>query len=439
MDDEPRSTSFRKFRVGGYDEQESGSRSQRSPAISENPSPGPSPAISADHGRDDLPFEMDEDAGLGVASVPAANPSSSEAAHVDGFDQIDENQMGSPKTHTKLSRTPQNLGASIVMDPVADNQHHGTSPASEISRKPWQASPQVAQKFGFRDIMEQASTSRVSGLTQSLTRTNLGPAKPVVKVSQKERKKQQQQFKGKLLDKTSDVEAQNEAPSGKITSPWQSIKLQRQASDSMPARQTDDLPPSTPIRPGMTMRQTVAGARSSENVPQIKTDRSKSVPGTTPSNKAIQPAIQSIRHTPRPARPSALDGHTSLTDILSQQAIEKTSIKDAAAKRSLEEIQQEQEFQQWWDKESARVQEEAQAPTGSNQRGKSRRGRGGRGRGAARDMSGSGAKPQPAETGSSKATTSHPISSAERGRGGSSSIGAKGEQRGRGRGRGHFQ
>jgi hypothetical protein len=79
-----------------------------------------------------------------------------------------------------------------------------------------------------------------------------------------------------------------------------------------------------------------------------------------------------------------------MEEILSQQLIEKTVIKDFAAKRSLQEIQQEQEFQEWWDKESARVREEEEsAAKGPSSRGERRdnaaRGRGGkrRGRGGA--------------------------------------------------------
>jgi hypothetical protein len=48
----------------------------------------------------------------------------------------------------------------------------------------------------------------------------------------------------------------------------------------------------------------------------------------------------------------------SMSDIQSQQAAEKIRIMGGGEKRSLAEIQKEQEFQEWWDKESARVQGE---------------------------------------------------------------------------------
>jgi len=58
------------------------------------------------------------------------------------------------------------------------------------------------------------------------------------------------------------------------------------------------------------------------------------------------------------------------------------------AKRDLQEIQAEQEFQEWWDKESARVQEaENQSaaspnPSSKTSASKKHRSRGGRGKGA---------------------------------------------------------
>jgi len=87
-----------------------------------------------------------------------------------------------------------------------------------------------------------------------------------------------------------------------------------------------------------------------------------------------------------------------MADILSQQQAEKISVKEAVAKRSLQEIQQEQEFQAWWDQESRRAIEEEEATArllnnadpgprlkggargGAVQRGRSkgRRGRGGK-------------------------------------------------------------
>lgn len=47
-----------------------------------------------------------------------------------------------------------------------------------------------------------------------------------------------------------------------------------------------------------------------------------------------------------------------MSDIIGQQKREQDLIKEAVAKRSLQEIQQEQAFQEWWDAEAARAREE---------------------------------------------------------------------------------
>jgi rhamnose utilization protein RhaD (predicted bifunctional aldolase and dehydrogenase) len=44
-----------------------------------------------------------------------------------------------------------------------------------------------------------------------------------------------------------------------------------------------------------------------------------------------------------------------MADIIGQQRREAEVIKEAVAKRSLQEIQEEQAFQEWWDIESRRA------------------------------------------------------------------------------------
>jgi hypothetical protein len=103
------------------------------------------------------------------------------------------------------------------------------------------------------------------------------------------------------------------------------------------------------------------------------------------------PTPRSIRHIPLPQHsPTSPSQHLSMMEILSIQEAEKTSIRDAAAKRSLQEIQAEQEFQQWWDQESRRVKEEEEqtqrlinkhAREAARERGKGRGGKGGKAKG----------------------------------------------------------
>lgn len=63
----------------------------------------------------------------------------------------------------------------------------------------------------------------------------------------------------------------------------------------------------------------------------------------------------------------------SLSDIISQQQTEQDIIQGKVLKRSLEEIQQEQEFQAWWDAECERVQLEQEEEEGKKVRKSSKK------------------------------------------------------------------
>lgn len=97
-----------------------------------------------------------------------------------------------------------------------------------------------------------------------------------------------------------------------------------------------------------------------------------------------------------------------MSEILSQQQAEKDILREAAAARSLQDIQAEQEFQEWWDKESARLREEeevakavgsgagAKVSKGARRGGKSgprRGGGGGKGKSGAVNAANAGTAP----------------------------------------------
>lgn len=73
-----------------------------------------------------------------------------------------------------------------------------------------------------------------------------------------------------------------------------------------------------------------------------------------------------------------------MADILSQQQTEKEIIKEAAAKRSLQEIQEEQAFQEWWDEEIRKARAEVEEANDAKPTGRGRRGIRGIGRGPSR-------------------------------------------------------
>ncbi|KAJ0426538.1 hypothetical protein BJY00DRAFT_91373 [Aspergillus carlsbadensis] len=281
-----------------------------------------------------------------------------------------DDQVSSPHDHV-LAKSPSELQA-------RDGTNGSVSPLHS-SQAPWSSPVISSSKKTLKDIMTESSESRVSNLSLGMSARREGIGTFAPKLSQKERKKVQQQ---QMQERFAVQEKAKDGPQN----PW---KVTAQAGAASPsagpspsARQ--DLPAPTPPksvqRPGMTLRQTVAGAPSpnfSSPTPSTHT-KSRCVSGAAqpqakgaypksstaaPSTSPNQPpTIQSVRHIPR-AEPYKTNFHSdsassmSLATILMQQQTEKNEIREAAtAKHNLQDIQAEQAFQEWWDKESRRIQ-----------------------------------------------------------------------------------
>ena len=358
-----------RFRVGSVERYGSSPSLIRRSSVpgSNQTTPEASPAIPAREDREDLPFEMDEEGGLGSPSL-----------RLDATIECSEQQIASSVVRTP----PLTPGNSLLLHARQDRptqearSEQGSASASRgfgSTTLPWQTPSPTAQRIDLRDIMSQASTSRVSNLSQSLAQAGK-QAKSHQKVSQKDRKKQHQQAK-QQPEAAPVPPTPATAPSTKPQSPWQAVR--KPSVGIVTAKSQEGS--SAPSRAAMTMRQTVARSTPTPS-PSIEPATSVTA-GTSSATKPTQHVIQSIRHTPsRASTLAALDTRASLADILSQQQTEKIAIKEVAAKRSLQEIQQEQEFQAWWDSESRRVKEEEAAAISSaaktSARPKSGRGRG---------------------------------------------------------------
>ena len=239
--------------------------------------------------------------------------------------------------------------------------------------KPWGSTPFKEAKLGLKDIMAQTSPSRTSNLSlglQSQARAELQPSSSSSsKISQKERKRQQQQQRSEIENPPMP------SPSSSIStvvpgSPWIKVSPSGKAASSEVGSNptnngSDTLSQSTrtPNAPQLTMRQTVAHApspkqkRADVELPKTppKAQRSVSTPIQSTSsvlNRSSEspqespgPRIQSIRHQPRPMSSHSTDIKQSLSEIMSREQAEKTTLKDSVAKRSLQEIQEEQAFQ----------------------------------------------------------------------------------------------
>lgn len=279
--------------------------------------------------------------------------------------------------------------------------------------QPWGTAPLASAKLDLKDIMAQTSSDQPSGLALGLAREERERARAAQpKMSQKERKRLQQAQQQGIK-----IEAAQPAPPA--VSPWQAASYRKPSANQIlaptaatpppqqPSPQPSPQPPRAQSTPQLTMRQTIAKGKGKGKGKDKDKDKDKegneenasspsrpaaSERGMSVSNTPI-PVPMSVRHIPLPSHsPTSPSQNLSMMEILSLQEAEKTSIRDAAAKRSLEEIQQEQEFQQWWEAESKRaIQEEEQAKRAAERAAKAA----GRGRGKGRSGGGASA---PAES-----------------------------------------
>lgn len=371
----------------------------------------------------DLMFEMDEDASKVVHdnSLASPLPERQRVRSSSGFDKTSPSPSFTGKVHqdteASLYDTPTRAERATPYPPT------GSSASQADDLQPWAASALGSSRLDMKEIMAQASSSRQSFLSSGLalkSRHSDGiPSTSTARISQRERKRQQQQMQLNQQD-TPDPISQPEQPetreaSTNPESPWRvasagprvSLKDVFGEDESKSPKATADKVSRQTSTPPLTLRQTVSrnapairraasGGSHQQSVPQpIRSVSTPIAPNKSPASPAAglgiqQPGIRSVRYAPSPAEPSL---QLSMADILSQQQTEKDVIKEAVAKRSLQEIQEEQAFQEWWDQESKRIQEEEAgatkgktiSPRGGrrgSERGRSRRGRG-RGRGGA--------------------------------------------------------
>lgn len=290
----------------------------------------------------------------------------------------------------------------------------------QTGNKTW-SSPNLLVKLDMKDIMAQASTNRTSNLSMSLSaqkaKDEANAKSSTPKLSQKERKKQQAALQQAI--------AQTPVNKGKdkASSPWQIagvgsktnlkdiLDKDNKSSPSSLAPNPTTSPAISPSSTTSTIRRVTApdtrfaGQKRNDNNSITKAQRSSPGPSRpsllTPSKSS--PLIPHSKSYTAPAAKAEPSLQLSMADIIGMQQREQEVIKEAVAKRSLQEIQEEQAFQEWWDQESKRAQEEealrAKASTGVSRgggksgggRGKGGpRGRGGRGRGGGESVRGGG-------------------------------------------------
>ncbi|GAB1203102.1 hypothetical protein APSETT445_001728 [Aspergillus pseudonomiae] len=419
----------------------SGQKAHQTPTKGVSAATSRSPSLRPQHSIGDLMFQMDDEnlltpgdyikGKMAVRGVkpndandsrsypdsPALGSSLTEGGSLEGRSYLDD-QMASPQDAI-LAASPTELRASAL-----NGKKNGSLTPPDVSQQPWSASVVSGSKKNLKDIMDEASETRVSNLSLGMSSApresnsnNSNNFTP--KLSQKERKKIQQQQMQEMLAAQKKAKEPPQNP-WKTATPTKPIPLgATDGQDNL----TSGSVKSTPKAPSMTLRQTVAGTPppSKPGTPpvQIQTRKASTTNTQTPSKPSIsgpstapppnppatpqpqpRPAIQSVRHIPRPepyqtSFTSPSPNSLSLATILMQQQTEKDEIREAAtAKHNLQDIQAEQEFQEWWDKESRRIQGLPPVDHKENERdgpsGRSGRGKGGHGQGQQRKRRGGG-------------------------------------------------
>ena len=392
-----------------------------------------SPKLAPKRSTGDLMFDMDDNE-VDSLRAPTSQTPSERLDH--GLSPERPNQThqntaespwltASPKdrfTDIASSTSPGLLTLKDSKHQVAYPLDSPSDPGKSQAPIPWGSHVMNLQKLDMKTIMSQASLSQTSSISTGLS--SLTPSSSnISRLTQRERKRQQQQA---ALQQTSDVKVppvvEPQAEDMKSGSPWQvassgsrtSLKEIFAAESMTPSHCRTKVDRST-SNPPLTLRQTIPGntpnskrtaSEASSKPYPTPTQRSTPTPSTSqttntpprPSSSRAIPSQSPIsigpsntptskihRHNSTPTSAAEPSLQLSMVDILTQQQTEKDVFKEAVAKRSLQEIQEEQAFQEWWDQESRKVMEEEQMQASATAGG----GGGGGGLGANRGRGGS--------------------------------------------------
>ncbi|CAG8942655.1 unnamed protein product [Penicillium salamii] len=367
-------------------------RKSKASSARESPNVGNSPMLQPRQSVADLMFQMDDEGlmspgdskgkgvrrGLkfteGIPENRSYPDSPALGASVPEAESLDDRNFLNDQMSPQNNLLSPSLSGSNAISP---NQKIAIGLSPDRSSAPWSSPTMAGSKKDLKEIMGEASQSRVSNLTLGMADRRESNVKSASKMSQKERKKIQQQ---QLQEELAAQQRMKDAPQNPWQKPAASSPATASRLDPLPGQGASAAEPKSAQR-SMTMRQTVAGTpppksnpvevpvqaprRSVSGNPKPSPHTKPSTSGPSTANQPNQPtsptpAIQSIRHIPRPdpiGMGSPSSGSYSLSTILLQQQTEKEAIREAAtAKHNMQEIQAEQEFQQWWDQESRRVQ-----------------------------------------------------------------------------------
>lgn len=328
-----------------------------------------SPTLRPQQSSQDLIFEMDEDVESENA-LPTTKTSELGVYNTPCSQQFKGKSRGSSFSGSSpLAHRLRPISTPITNSPGGNGDRDGRA-------SPWGTKSFQPVKLGLKDIMSEA-TSGSSALSSGLVeqRKKDSAAKPLpVKMSQKERKKLQQEkateaeatataaASSKENDKVWELVSTKSSPWKPMTGPKTNLQhilnSSPQISNSSTARAAKPAAVES-LAAKMTPRRTASpDTRFPGQSRQGTSSLSLSVRPATGPSSSLTPLIPQSRNYFTKVNKGEPALSLSMTDIIGQQQREQEIIREATAKRSLQEIQEEQAFQEWWDQESRRTQEE---------------------------------------------------------------------------------
>lgn len=371
------STFKQQTRFGSFDEGAGASspaadRSRRRPSRPGHANEPFSPSLRPKTSTADLVFSMDDDPSPLAGSSMASPELAATAAAMDNLDLDSEPMTPLPRSWQQGrpgSGAPQSLDSGSLFSSISKAQKESPSSAAKAG-SPWaSATPLQTSKLDLKDIMSETTSKGKSSLSAGLAASGATSSKQQAsqpKMSQKERKRQMQ-----LQAEAEAAEQEKKAQA----IPWEKVPAGgRRSSAAAPWKAASPAAaPKVSLQQAMASDSAAAAAAAqTKKKPLVAADRVRTASPDTkfsgqggsnsPSGSSTKPVTpHSKSYITRTRKQDEDMLGVSMADIMGHQAREQELAREAVAKRSLQEIQQEQEFQEWWDQESRRAQEEEEA------------------------------------------------------------------------------
>ena len=210
-----------------------------------------------------------------------------------------------PSRPSTTARIPSGfLSAGLAVSPGTDTPPPMEFPKTRSTAQPWGAAPSPSVALGVKEILEQASASRPSGISLGFAAqqnsAHAAPSTPgpsVPRMSQKERRLASRQ--------QSDLLASPSEGSSVPKSPWQMVSSKPKVSAPPSPALAPTRLPSTPVAatsttrsnttPQLTMRQTIA------NIPARPSPSASLTSPSVPRSNSKKPSTRASSHSKAPA------------------------------------------------------------------------------------------------------------------------------------------